>query len=156
EEWEKAVWYAHQLLPLRPKDQWLHGLLPRAHLRLGHFQQAALAYQMFSELHPNQLEAYLGQAVSCLHLGDMDGYRRACARAMQFATINAGSIWPGWAVWLGALGPDGLVGAAPLMPSLETGARTNPDYAPGWRVRGAAAYRTGLPEIAVGYLEEAV
>jgi WD40 repeat protein/serine/threonine protein kinase/Tfp pilus assembly protein PilF len=155
EKWTNALWYAHQLLPLRPRDQWLQGLLPRAHLRLGHLQQAELAYQMAIELNPNNLQAYLGDAVLCLRLGDTGGYRRVCARAMRYTAGNA-AFWPGWAVWLGALAPDGLAGAAPLIRSLETDATKFPANANFWRVLGAAAYRAGRPQEAARYLDEAV
>jgi tetratricopeptide (TPR) repeat protein len=139
-----------QLAPAGARRRVRRGLL---WLRLG-YRNEGLADLAHPDVAPGADTQLLHwHALACLARGDRAGYRAACADAL----VSLGDYPEPWtasgAAWVSCLGPGAPDPGAALALAEKAVAERPDDHK---RTLGAALFRAGRPEEAVGRLEEAL
>ena len=123
--------------------------------RLGRLDLALDQFSTAVALEPRNALFRYWRALVQLDLGDHEQYRRDCGEAVeQFAGAND-ALQPYLVGWACCLAPDAVADYSPVLRCAEEHAQAEPEWI-FWRlIWGAALYRAGQYEQAIGRLTEA-
>jgi Flp pilus assembly protein TadD len=151
-----ALFHFNRAVDTAPNHPVVRGRRAYAHADLGDWDQAATDYAKALELGDVPIEILHRYALTQLKRGDVEGYRKICARLLARAdrvkdpqTMNA-------LAWVCALGPDATEKPEQVVELARKAAKAAPrDYAIA-NTLGAVLYRAGQNEDAVKQLDEAI
>jgi WD40 repeat protein/serine/threonine protein kinase/regulator of sirC expression with transglutaminase-like and TPR domain len=143
EQWRTGLWYLNRLAKAQPRDSYVHGRLGKAHGRLGQFEEAARAYARAVELRPNDPLVWQPDAVMKLDLGDVAGYRKACASLLRYVGPTSVATTNNTAAWACALAPGAVADTARPVQLAERAVAQSPQTPLYGVTLGAALYRAG-------------
>jgi WD40 repeat protein/tetratricopeptide (TPR) repeat protein/tRNA A-37 threonylcarbamoyl transferase component Bud32 len=133
-------------------------LLRRAeeHARQGRWEKAADAFAAASARGPIPAATWQAYLLVRLRLGDLDNYRRLCAKLVQAVPPEAHLA--NAVAWMCALGPDAVPDFQPLLRRVETAAAQVPAAAKHdvLNTVGALLYRAGRYQDAIDRLQEGI
>jgi WD40 repeat protein/serine/threonine protein kinase/predicted Zn-dependent protease len=155
EQWQKELWYLDRLVQAEPLNWTLWAMRGKAHVRLGHFHQAARDYALATQLNAIQIPTWEADATLCLHLGDADAYRKVCARALR-TLKNENPVARNMVAWLCVIGPAAVADAKRFLTLAEKAQAANPRLANYVHTLGAALYRAGRFDDALRRLRESI
>jgi WD40 repeat protein/tetratricopeptide (TPR) repeat protein len=113
-------------------------------LRSGNWEQAAADYgRVLAAKEPEAVAAWLGYPRALLLRGDVEGYRRLCARLLGYARAGAPSYFMASLVRTCALAPAATADAAELVRLAEKRLAAAPGNAGALFALGLAHYRAG-------------
>jgi serine/threonine protein kinase/WD40 repeat protein/Tfp pilus assembly protein PilF len=126
-----------------------------AHAGLGQWDKAAADFEKTTQLAPDDVQTWYFVALLRLHLGDDDGYRKACAgmleRFGQSSDLNAAR----WTSWACTLAPDATADWGPVITLAEKRLAAHPKNCDCLQNLGAVLYRAGRFDEAAKRLTEA-
>jgi WD40 repeat protein/serine/threonine protein kinase len=156
EQWSAALWHLDRLIQKQP-DDWLNRARRCLVLaELGRWPEARADFAEVVKRAPDEREAWCLYALLCLHTGDADGHRRACAALLALQEKSDDPRAAYLTAWTCVLSPDTDVKGARLV---ELAKRVvdwdprDPDYL---CTLGAALLRAGELDEAARRLNEAL
>jgi WD40 repeat protein len=154
--WFAARFHFDRLLEAAPADgEWLAGR-GRAYLGMDLRDRAAADYARAVESKFETLDVLAKHAQLRVQSGDLDGYRRSCARLLERFGDAKEPIQMDQMAWTCVLGPRAVAGLDRVVELAEKAVKDYPgDYA-FLETLGAALYRDGKFREAVQQLEKAV
>jgi tetratricopeptide (TPR) repeat protein len=153
--WPRAAWHLKCLSDHQPTDGFLWARLGRAHAELGQWPQAASGHARAVELGATQEDIWYRHALLRLKVGDARGYREACAHLLgRFGETRDPRVANAVA-WACTLGPEAVADPQQPVRLAERALASRPEDANLLNTLGAALYRSGQHEAAVGRLHEA-
>jgi tetratricopeptide (TPR) repeat protein len=127
----------------------------RVYASLSKWDKASADFAKMTELKTTMQSAWNAHALLCLHLGDMAGYRRACARQLESYAASRAAAEGYWVAWICALAPEAGVDIARVIRLAEKALAENPTSHFHVRAHGAALLRAGKFEDAEKQLKKA-
>jgi WD40 repeat protein/tRNA A-37 threonylcarbamoyl transferase component Bud32/Flp pilus assembly protein TadD len=154
-QWFAACWHLDRLLAARPADESLHARRGVARARLERWADADADFVAISGQGTDVFPWY-SHALLRWHLGDLDGYRTACAQMLERFDRTTDPYTLKMVTVACSQAPEAVADLArPLRLAEEAVAREPKDF---WAqgVLGRTLYRAGRYEEAVKQLKEAV
>jgi tetratricopeptide (TPR) repeat protein len=163
--WDEVIADASRAIALRPEQEQLWKLdgfwrqRGNAHAELGRWQQAAADLMRAMEQDRNKPGPQVDLALVHLASGDIDGYRKSCTRLLKdFSQINdpyaADSV-----AWTCTLASDADLDREAVVRCAQSAVKAVPkdsDKHPFLQTLGAATYRAGRFQEAIGHLNDAL
>jgi tetratricopeptide (TPR) repeat protein len=118
-------------------------------------QEAEQACRKVLELKPDDPLAHYRSALVRLHLGDRDGYRKACADMLRRFETSPDLNAAFWTAWTCVLGPDAVTDWQSVVRLAEKCLAADPKNCDHLQHLGAVLYRAGRFQEAVQRLTEA-
>jgi tetratricopeptide (TPR) repeat protein len=157
--WDQAEAAYAEAARARPRNPSVRDALARLHARLGRLDRAAAELAQASRCIPDNARLPRLRALVLLESGDRAGWRDACAALLDLfrRTIDARAAGEVARAWALAPGPP----ADPAAPLRLAEVAVGPDAdavekADALTTLGAALYRAGRSDAAIGRLEEAI
>jgi tetratricopeptide (TPR) repeat protein len=163
--WDEVVADASRAIALRPEQdqlwklQGLGYLQGYAHAELGRWEQAAAGFTRAIEQNNGNSYAQIGLAHAHLARGDIDSYRKACTRLLgdfgQSKDVNMVNA----VAWTCIVAPEAVDDREAVVRCAQAVAKTaskHSDKHPSLQTLGAATYRAGRFQEAIGHLNDAL
>jgi tetratricopeptide (TPR) repeat protein len=158
-EWDRAEAAYLEALRARPLNAALRHALARLHIERGHPDRAVATLAEAVRLIPDDAHLREFLAVVLLEAGDRAGWRRATAAALDRFGGTSNPVMANGIAWACALGPEATADPGVPVRLAGIGVRGAADphnKAATLNTLGAALYRAGRYDEAIGRLEEAI
>jgi Flp pilus assembly protein TadD/sugar lactone lactonase YvrE len=147
-QWFAARWHLDRLIAATPEDGSLYARRGRALAELGRWADADADFARATERGANVI-SWFYHALLRLHLGDIDGYRTACAQMLERFERSQDHGPLRWLVITGDLAPEAVADPGRLVRAAEHATALSPKDHWNDEFLGRALYRAGRYEEAV-------
>jgi roadblock/LC7 domain-containing protein len=152
-QWFAACWHLDRLIAATPEDVSLSGPRGQARARLGRWAEADADFVRVATRTTDVMPRYY-HALLRLQLGDIDGYRTACAEVFQQFERPADPDTSRRIGKIGVIAPDAVADPGRLLHAAERVATLDPEEPLNGLYRGRALYRAGRYEESTKRVEE--
>jgi tetratricopeptide (TPR) repeat protein len=163
--WQEAITDASQAIALRPehdqlwKQQGLWLMRGNAHAELGRWEQSIADLTSAIDQDPGNADPQIGLALAYLAEGVIDGYRKACSRLLREYGQRNDPRFINSVAWTCIVAPEALEDREAVVRCARAamkGASKDSNKHDVLRTLGAATYRAGQFEEAIGHLNDAL
>ncbi|MGE5193480.1 MAG: hypothetical protein ACM3U2_13385, partial [Deltaproteobacteria bacterium] len=146
--------YATLVLDARPETAWAYFQRARIHATRGEVTQADADFAKAIELDPDDVVSRYWHALAHVAAGDLAGYQTACAAMLErFGQSDKPEVGQ-WVAWTGALVPGAVKDPRRLVKMAEMACASDPRNSSFTNSLGAALYRAGRFDEAIGRLND--
>jgi WD40 repeat protein/tetratricopeptide (TPR) repeat protein len=154
-QWAEAIDDYSRAVEFKSQNQAIWAKRARCFAELGQWKEATADYAKAVELNKDNASHWYSQALVRLQIGDVAGYRTACAGILGQLGPMANKDYARWTVWACVLGADAVADWNAPLQLAETAVAGNPKDYGALRNHGAALYRAGQLREALKRLTEA-
>jgi tetratricopeptide (TPR) repeat protein len=156
EQWPNLLAHLGRLIEAEPGQWSLYVRRGDAHAGLREWQKAAADYARAIALGSDDPQLWMRQALAWLAAGDLGGYRKTCAAALERLGEAKDSEEMNMVAWICALGPNAVADFTRPVRLAEKAVASDPNDAGLINTLGALLYRAGRFDVAVQRLNESM
>jgi WD40 repeat protein/serine/threonine protein kinase/tetratricopeptide (TPR) repeat protein len=156
DRWLTGLWYLERLAEAQPQDWYAPARIGKAQGRLGQYAASLRGYSRALELHTTDPNLWRPVTILYLHLGDVAGYRAACAQMLRHYTPANNANQDYEVAWICLIGPGAVSDWAQPLEVAERALAVYPRHPAYLTVVGAVQYRAGRYADALARLDDAI